>query len=913
MLNPEDFNVYPTLKPIVSNIVKLLTKDKIEKIPKLIIQLEEQIDENNDLLIPITYILSIVAENNVDLITERLIQKIEPFIDSEDEKLKINSIIILGFFILRNPDNVEKFFLKFIKLLVDKSDDVRDNGHYFLQEFIEIAPNLIASCQNLLLTALSIEKKQENIVSLLNFLAFCNDFNFKQLYKFREISKTLISVHFKDKSSQIFSKLNVLVTRFFPSLKNIDIKSLKAEDLNKFLDNQFIMKKINFTEIAMKKKIDLNEFRANFKKSRLKDKEIYFYVKNRKKDIIYFFELEKEKVKKFFDIDKKISRQKIMDTFSNILENKEDLNLFMNVLIKLGHIHGYFSKLGYFYPYNHLKIEISKNFQKNGIVNLKKYDFLPNDLVHELILNAAQAVKLDVLFGKNRDIYYSLKNIQDLINEDAAKNSSIDLTSFREKLLDQHFIKLIKNLPREYLTNFRKGTHWLTNLGKTRIENEINNSKIVGFYDIRQISKKLNIKKILLIDVLELYIDPRSGVFDKSKEVFYYSKYLKERIEKINLISDNDDKKEQIELMARDLNIDKNHILSKIDENLRAIGEEIKKQDQIKISEYLEKTGMENEIFMNFIRELGVSYFKKGEILIFNPKKIENAKKDIKSMLIKNSKLVDFLSIGGNFDINSTLIEELIKELQKEEKIKGIFYIEEGDITFYTERGIRNLMMENNVIFSFHDLFYDKELTQDEIDVLKENFDKLIKEKKLKGTFDEETLIFSSDDVLFANDYNTTVDEFGRIVNNYVKRFDFEFQKIKKILNKGDETIFPKEIVSIQNRIDRINEKYVFWRDGLEATVKNANIKLLRQQGYNLKKFKALSFSTEKREEIRSFAEDPEIIEIMDGFNAWIKLFNGLELKYANVIFYQKRLITNPEDEESKKKLNKLLEELNLI
>ena len=44
----------------------------------------------------------------------------------------------------------------------------------------------------------------------------------------------------------------------------------------------------------------------------------------------------------------------------------------------------------------------------------------------------------------------------------------------------------------------------------------------------------------------------------------------------------------------------------------------------------------------------------------------------------------------------------------------------------------------------------------------------------------------------------------------------------------------------------------------------------------------------------------------------WIKLFNNLELKYGNVIFFQKRLINNAEDQESRQKLDELIIQLNL-
>ncbi|GAH47126.1 unnamed protein product, partial [marine sediment metagenome] len=233
--------------------------------------------------------------------------------------------------------------------------------------------------------------------------------------------------------------------------------------------------------------------------------------------------------------------------------------------------------------------------------------------------------------------------------------------------------------------------------------------------------------------------------------------------------------------------------------------------------------------------------------------------------------------------------------------------------TFYTIKGIHNLMLENNFLFSFDDLFDGKELDEEEIELLNEIFNELKKMNKLKGTFDKGTLTFSSNDVLFAKDYNTCLFEFEKNVNKYIQKFDLEFQKIKKILTKQNETIFPQEIKTIQNTINRINSKYGFWRDGLDAFILRANMELLKKQGLSVKKYNKLkkeAFKTE--DEIKSFEDDIEVYELMKGFNNWTKLFDELELKYPNIIFYQKRLIKNPNDKVSKEKLENLLISLNL-
>jgi len=739
MFNLEEFNENQQLRAILTKLNKFILKKKDSKVLKLIEEIEFLLD-NEDLVVQVTYILSIIAENQIELITGDMISKIDEFLSSTNIKLKINSITIIGFFILANHHYIKDYALKFAKLLVDKTDeDVRDNGHYFLHEFVKLTPNLIKKYKNLLLYALTFEKGEENVLSLLEFLEMCNNLNFKQSYKFREIIKSFISEHIHNRDSKIFTKIIELTKKFFPSLKEVDFSLQKSENLIKEIDTLFLMEKHNFGEKTKKKGIHLKDYINKFKRSRLKDKEIYFYIKDHEKNQINFYELEKDKLIRFFDKNNKISLDKVKETFSTILDGS-NLKSFLRMLIKLEHIKGYLSKF-YFYPYNFLKEDILKKFQQKGIVNLKNYNFLPPEFVENAIIEAGKTTKQQILKSASNMVYYSLKNIQVQIDTQAAKNSSIDLVAYRERLSSVDFIKLIKHLPREYLTHYRKGTHWLTNIGKIRIEKEIDNSKIVGFVDISKISERLKIKKILLMDIIEVYIDQRGGIWDNTKEIFYFSKYLTDKIEAVNLITEEEEKNIQINLLARELNIDKNHILTKIDENLRLIGEEIKKQDQIKISEYLEKTGMEQEAFMNFINDLKLSYFIKGDILILSADKIEGAKKAIKLMLIDKSKSSDYI-VFGNFDINSELVEDLIRQLKEDGKLIGIFYDEEGEIRFYTEMGIRNLILERSFLFSFEDLFYGKDLTQEELDLIREIFEKKKKNKELEGTFDEDTFTF---------------------------------------------------------------------------------------------------------------------------------------------------------------------------
>ena len=80
MFNLEDFKDNLILEK-VEKLNKHLSKNKNEKISKIIRELENLLDDQK-YTVPITYILSILAENKIDLITERLIQKIDVFLHS---------------------------------------------------------------------------------------------------------------------------------------------------------------------------------------------------------------------------------------------------------------------------------------------------------------------------------------------------------------------------------------------------------------------------------------------------------------------------------------------------------------------------------------------------------------------------------------------------------------------------------------------------------------------------------------------------------------------------------------------------------------------------------------------------------------------------------------------------------------
>jgi hypothetical protein len=908
MFNLEDFDNELILEK-ADKLNRFLNKNKLDKVSKILDKFPILLGQE-DYIVPITYIISILAENKITLISEELLDKIVVLLHSENLKIRINSVIIIGFAMLANPRYFNKYSQEFMKFLLDEFEDVRNNIHYFLIKLVEIKPDIPKNNIDIMLKSLKNESNNTNIISLLNLLEHCEDYEFDQLYCIRNVSNSLLKQLEEKENSKIFSKLISFIKKVYPQLKEVELENQKYEKIVNSLNNLFLMKKTNFTEVRKNIELDLKDYLKKFLKSKIKDEKIYFYTKS-KENIIFIYELEKNKLNRFFSQKQKISDENIRITFSQVIDDRSELRKFIKTLNNLKIIDGYYSNIGFFYPFNYIKSRFLEDLNEDGSISIKSFNFLPQNFIENVIKDISKSENQRLLRHKDEVTYTSLKYIKNQINSEAAKRSVIELKPYRSILLDRDFIELIKNIPRAFLSEFHKGTQWLTNLGTQKISNEVQRSKIIGFFDIIKLSEKLNIGELLLLDVFEQFVDYRSGIWNKKKNIFYYSKYLKDKIDEISLVTDEIEKTQEIEKISKELNIDKNHILSKIDENLQLIANEIKQKDQIKLDNYLQKTGMELDAFLRFIDDLDIFYFKKGDLLIFKPQKIEEAKNEIRYMLIDRSKSEDFISLGTMKFVHSTLIEELIEELLLDGKVKGIFHENEGELFFYTERGIRNLMLENSSLFSFHDLFYDKELNQEEIDLMTQIFEDLVSKRNIKGHFDEETLTFSSDEVLFAKDYNTVLFEFEKMVKNYIGKFEAEFHKINKILTKREETIFPQEIKIIQENIDKMNEKYVNWRSGLEAFIRKTNKRLLRDQGFSVKQYRTI-LSKDKKEEIKSLEDDPEVYELLNKFNNWVKIYNKIELKYPNVIFYQKRLINNPDDKESNSKLNELRNELQL-
>jgi len=431
MFDSEDFREYESVLPLVDKLNRYLKKEKHDKVLKIINDLYDLLN-NEKLAIPITYIFSVLAEDDIELIKAKTIQKIEDFLMSEDEKLQLNSIIIIGFYMLKNQKRIESFLPKFIELLEVKSNEVLENVYFFLLNILEIKPKIFCSYKNGILQHLKYEKNEKNQLSLLKFIEPCSDFGFDELYEFKYIASQLFSQYKEKNELLIYSTLISILSSLFPSFKDGDFEEIDYESLINEINNLFIMKKYNLTKISKEENINLKEFINRRKKSPLNENIISFYIQNKEENQSFFYEIEKSGFTTFFDSSSKISGDSILATFSQIIKNESELKLFMKTLLKLKIIDGYFSDLNFFYPYIYLKDLLLKDIQEKGLVRIDKFNYIPLEVLRDIIKDISENTKEILLIGKNEKSYYSLKKIIQNINITAAKKSSIDLKSYQE-------------------------------------------------------------------------------------------------------------------------------------------------------------------------------------------------------------------------------------------------------------------------------------------------------------------------------------------------------------------------------------------------------------------------------------------------------------------------------------------------
>jgi hypothetical protein len=366
------------------------------------------------------------------------------------------------------------------------------------------------------------------------------------------------------------------------------------------------------------------------------------------------------------------------------------------------------------------------------------------------------------------------------------------------------------------------------------------------------------------------------------------------------------------------LHIHQFHIAQTLETHKHSIEEEIRQQDKISIKRYLDITGLDYNEFMEFVDTLEIDYLRHGTWIIFDKEKIEIAKEDIRSTLLEQTQRVNQIILSSqNFNIPYKFIFSIAQELYNKGEIEGILYEGERKTLFYTIKGITNLIKKRQAYFSYFDLFPGKDLSEKDIELITTIVKKLLKEKVLKGKFDEKAHKFSSYDMIYARNTKDLLHRFMDLIAEITREIADAYQKVKELLLKQEEVIRPQIVPTIE-KIIRDNQSYFpFWESEVDKFFYKSN-KILNNiypEPEEKKKKKKVEDKGKKKKEKKEKYEiqnEPEIQESLDCFDEWTTLFNTLDQKFPSVIYHQKVLLQEPNNIESRRALYKLLKEIRM-
>lgn len=270
------------------------------------------------------------------------------------------------------------------------------------------------------------------------------------------------------------------------------------------------------------------------------------------------------------------------------------------------------------------------------------------------------------------------------------------------------------------------------------------------------------------------------------------------------------------------------------------------------------------------------------------------------------------------FKIAPPIINQLALDLYTTDKIEGIFYYNGTYFEFYPVKHIRNYMIDHQFHFTFEEITPFKELSRldphlpaekvkeliedKEIELLTTILKDLMKKEKVKGTFDDKKLSFSSFDWTFARTYEKVINRCTTLITPLFPTFEQTHSTIKEVLTDKEKVLSPKAIDIIEGEIKKIQSNFETWRSDIYGIIGNANLDL-----FDREKIEKLENAPKNLKRIQ---DDPLLAELLEKFESWTRLINEIEVKYGSIIYYHKWLVKNPESKETSHKLNSLYKEL---
>jgi hypothetical protein len=709
----------------------------------------------------------------------------------------------------------------------------------------------------------------------------------------------------------------VLLEKEIPELAERKKKNLTKKEIVQIIDRRPpITRLYDLKEIAKGEGMTEEAVEQGLT-SQVDEKDAYFF-KFSEKSKNYLVEFEKDRLIGYFT-ENKIKLDRIAQTFKeSLLQNKAIIPNLLRAMIKDHLIRGFISK-EYFYPMEYLKKELQTVLQKEGKIILSTYNsLLSPEFVSQLFNELIGAGIFVGFYDKNKTTFFTLKKIIGELEQQAAKSNIIDLAPYANQFEYDDFLRIEEHGRTHLFTPFHKKHVWLSNLGLTRIQTYLRTCEQIGEYDPKLAAKKLDMPLEIVKDATKDYFPHINGFWNTDFSKFYYAKFVRDQITKIQSEPDAAKRIAMIEKLSKDLNIDKGEIEKKVDEKLKIIADKLASADEFELQPLLRQFQMDQVEFITFVEGLERPYFISGGKIIFNQDRINKEKTQLQENLEKDTTKADIFDLNRaaqSARVSKQIIIELFKASVTAEKVKGIWISEDK---FLTERGIINKILNLKNYIALNTLVEKANLDETEIALLEKILKELIETNRLVGKYDEESKIFQSETAIQDANLDAERARFSEEIGKYITEMEFTYNAVRDILMVDDitpgqmseyeklleETI--RHVISGETFVKRIISN-------VDAVIRKRIMKATPPKSKYQKKDARKDKDQDDEFEGPSFKDDEVVAGLLNDFERWKTILFAIEQKAGQLVFLKKKIKSNPEDEDSQKKYKGLLEYLGFL
>lgn len=908
LLNLEDFE-NSEIRKVVYNINQLHEKEKIKKLKTVTAGLKQFIeDKNSEECKEAIFIISVLIEEIPDIMSDEIKDQLNMLIKSEITETRMNAIILYGKLFLEkmeSEDSEQQDSItgdqidEFIELLRDEVLEIKGNVVFFIEQFPEEYYDYILPRLYLFMDLLGKTGDLEVVDAIFYILGKVWQKTLPiKLSVFTSLKNIYASTTDKEKlyEKRILSFMREGSYELDELLKSSE-KIKKDEIIAKINERGPLIKIYDIEMVAKTSNMSYKDVLKNFEKIKGDDKIFRFLFTSKKK---FFVEIEIEPL--VLKLQKnKIKVDDLIHIFGETgLDLISLLNLLIKKLVKSKFIKGYLSK-SYFYSYDFIKKTMIADIRKNGFVNIDEH---AKHINYKFILSIAEDINRETkhtgIFNKDRSLFLMLSGIVKKIENVCTKRNTFDLSEYWE-LYNKNDYKLIEDRCRQLFTKYHSGMIWLTPIGFTNTTHKFREGQVIGYVDLSKITEEQDIPYEITREILDEWLEDKSGLWDKSNTRFYFTKYLKNRLKKLDKTLSDSKKDKMISEFASELNLEKNLIEKKLNQEIEEIIQKIKTKPSIDINAYCRSLDMKRDQFINFVNSLNIEYLIQQNSMIFDPGKIDKKKKELHKEIMSKVRHDNLFvpDLSKFLKLSEHMILDAIKKFHEERKITGILI---SDILFLSESGIRRRFIDNQDYISMETAFTERTLEEEEEKLAISILENLINKGELIGDYNEEENVFHSEEAMVIQSMDDDKVNAEEMFESYKRYMKDTYEKVRDMyLNKKDIKL--GDLKRKDFLIKRIMDEIQNWELHLNKAIKKAE-----KSFDSLDDAGDLTFGEVLDAEEVSDKIDGEFI--MSEFTKWRQIIIDIEQNIDRVGALKKKLKDKPNDEELKSDLEELFEKL---